>query len=80
MITETDALQTIQTEKHYIIVPMLYGHSAADVMKRYSEKHQGTLVPAGFSYNSGKNAEWLSVDQIRTLIRQYCDPTFSVDA
>jgi UDP-N-acetylglucosamine 4,6-dehydratase (inverting) len=80
MITETDALQTIQTEKHYIIVPMLYGHSAADVMKRYSEKHQGTLVPAGFSYNSGKNAEWLTVDQIRTLIRQYCDPTFSVDA
>lgn len=80
MITETDALQTIQTEKHYIIVPMLYGHSAADVMKRYSEMHQGTLVPAGFSYNSGKNAEWLTVDQIRTLIRQYCDPTFSVDA
>jgi len=80
MITETDALQTIQTEKHYIIVPMLYGHSAADLMKLYLETHRGTPVPAGFSYNSGKNAEWLSVDQIRTLIRQHCDPTFSVDA
>lgn len=80
MITETDALQTIQTDMHYIIVPMLYGRSTADVMKLYSETHRGTPVPAGFSYNSGKNTEWLSVDQIRTLIRQHCDPAFSEDA
>lgn len=80
MITETDALQTIQTDKHYIIVPMLYGHVAADLMKRYSEVHGGTPVPEGFSYNSGKNTEWLSVEQIRTLIREHCDPTFTVDA
>jgi len=80
MITETDALQTIQTDKHYIIVPMLYGHVTADLVKRYSDIHRGNSVPEGFSYNSGKNTEWLSVDQLRTLIRQHCDPTFSLDA
>jgi UDP-N-acetylglucosamine 4,6-dehydratase (inverting) len=79
MITETDALQTIKTDKYYIIVPMLYGHVTADLIKQYSEAHQGTPVHEGFSYNSGKNSEWLSVDQIRSLIRLHCDPTFSVD-
>jgi FlaA1/EpsC-like NDP-sugar epimerase len=80
MITETDALQTIETERHYIIVPMLHGFSAAELMNRYSETHKGKCVPVGFSYNSGKNTEWLSVDQIRSLIRIHCDPTFVVPA
>ncbi len=80
MITETDALQAIETDRHYIIVPMLYGHAAADLMKRYCEAHKGTPVPAGFSYNSGKNSEWLNVEQIRDLIRKHCDPTFTVAA
>jgi len=80
MITETDALQTISTDKYYIIVPMLFGRNATEVMKAYCKHHIGELVAKGFSYNSGKNAEWLNVDQIRSLIRDYCDPTFTVDA
>ena len=80
MITETDALQTISTDKYYIIVPMLFGRNATEVMKAYCKHHIGELVTKGFSYNSGKNAEWLNVDQIRSLIRDYCDPTFTVDA
>ncbi len=77
MITETDALQTIETKDRYLIVPMLHGHSAATVMKEYCKHHEGTPVPAGFSYNSGKNTEWLSVDQIRDLIVQHVDPSFT---
>jgi FlaA1/EpsC-like NDP-sugar epimerase len=80
MITETDALQTIETERYYIIVPMLYGYTAAKLMERYSVAHGGTPVPAGFSYNSGKNTDWLSVEQIRDLIRQHVDAGFSADA
>ena len=80
MITETDALQTIETERYYIIVPMLYGHTAAKLMERYAAAHGGTPVPAGFSYNSGKNTDWLSVEQIRDLIRQHVDPGFTVEA
>jgi UDP-N-acetylglucosamine 4,6-dehydratase (inverting) len=79
MITETDALQTISTDKYYIIVPMLFGRNALDLMAHYCKHHHATQVDKTFSYNSGKNTEWLSVAQIRTLIRDYCDPTFTVE-
>jgi UDP-N-acetylglucosamine 4,6-dehydratase (inverting) len=79
MITETDALQTISTDKYYIIVPMLFGRNALDLMAHYCKHHEATQVEKTFSYNSGKNTEWLSVAQIRTLIRDYCDPTFTVE-
>jgi UDP-N-acetylglucosamine 4,6-dehydratase len=74
MITETDALQTIDTEKHYIIVPMLFGQDTASLLKRYSEHHKGTPVPKGFSYQSGRNSEWLSVEQLRYMISKHCLP------
>lgn len=76
MITETDALQTIETAQHYIIVPMLYRQAAADLMRKYCQHHTGVPVPKGFSYNSGKNSEWLTVEQLRELIRSQVDPTF----
>ncbi len=79
MITETDALQTISTDKYYIIVPMLFGKNALELMAHYCKHHNATQVDKSFSYNSGKNTEWLSVAQIRTLIRDYCDPTFTVE-
>ncbi len=80
MITETDALQTISTDKYYVIVPMLFGKDVNATMKSYCAHHKGTPVGKGFSYNSGRNSEWLTVDQIRTLIRQHCDSSFTVDA
>ena len=79
MITETDALQTISTDKYYIIVPMLFGKNALELMAHYCKHHNATQVDKSFSYNSGKNTEWLSVAQIRTLLRDYCDPTFTVE-
>ena len=78
MITETDALQTIETEKHYIIVPMLYNQSASELMATYCKHHGGTPVGKTFSYNSGRNSEWLTVEQLRTLIRTQVDPTFEL--
>jgi UDP-N-acetylglucosamine 4,6-dehydratase (inverting) len=80
MITGTDAMQTIVAGKYYIIVPMLYGYGTAELMKRFGEAHQGSPVPAGFSYNSGENTQWLSVEEIRDLIRRHCDPNFTVAA
>lgn len=77
MVTETDALQTIATEKNYIIVPMLHLKDQAKVMAEYCKHHNGTPVPEGFSYNSGRNDTWLTVEQIRTLIREHVDPSFA---
>ncbi|MBM3867110.1 MAG: UDP-N-acetylglucosamine 4,6-dehydratase (inverting) [Verrucomicrobia bacterium] len=78
MVTETDALQTISTAHQYIIVPMMYQRDQAEVMAEYCRHHQGAPVPEGFSFNSGRNTEWLTVPQIRALIRQHVDPAFNL--
>ena len=78
MITHTDAPQTVQTDKHYLIVPSLHGLKSSEVVKKYAQWHQGVSVADGFSYNSGENDKWLSVNEIRNLIREHCDPEFSV--
>lgn len=76
MVTETDALQTIATPHQYIIVPMPHLRDQAEVMAEYCKHHQGAPVPEGFSFNSGRNTDWLSVPQIRALIRQHVDASF----
>jgi UDP-N-acetylglucosamine 4,6-dehydratase (inverting) len=78
MITSSDAPNTLETDKNYIIVPMLYEESRDELMARYGGHHQGTRVPIDFSYNSGTNTEWLSAVDIRELICQHVDPDFHV--
>lgn len=76
MITSSDSLNTLETNKYYIIYP------TNDFWNDYAEKliqsTQAKRVPMGFSYNSGTNTEWLSVEQLRKLIKQFVDPHFSV--
>ncbi len=78
MITSSDAPNTIETDKNYVIVPMLYQESRDDLMDRYAAHHNGKPVPNDFNYNSGENSEWLSAEQIRELIREHVDPDFHV--
>ncbi len=78
MVTETDALQTIATAHQYIIVPMPHMRDQTEVMAEYRRHHQGTAVPEGFSFNSGRNSDWLNVPQIRALIRQHVDASFNL--
>jgi UDP-N-acetylglucosamine 4,6-dehydratase (inverting) len=78
MVTETDAPQTIVTDKHYIIVPMRPRKDQQKVMTEYCKKHNGEPVPEGFCYNSGRNTEWLNVEQIRALIREHVDGSFPI--
>jgi len=77
MVTETDAPQTIETEQNYIIVPMRPQQDQVKVLAEYCAFHKGAPVPEGFSYHSGRNSQWLSVDQIRDLIRKHLMPSFS---
>lgn len=80
MITSSDSPYTIETDKNYVIVPSLYDFSRDDLMDRYKEHHRGTLTPTDFRYSSGKNTDWLSVQQIRSLIQTHVDSSFRVDA
>lgn len=73
MITMTDALCTVEFEKYFVILPSI---QLWDVDK-FTSTFNGTLCEDGFCYNSGTNSEWLSVEDIRDLIKSHVDPAFT---
>jgi UDP-N-acetylglucosamine 4,6-dehydratase (inverting) len=72
MITETDALNCIEFKDYYVILPSYPSWDVNKLMKTYN----GIPCKPGFRYNSGENSEWLSVEQIRELVRSHVDPGF----
>jgi len=70
MITLSDSINTIDIGKYFVILP------ATGSKDEYIKHFNGKEVTNGFSYNSGENTEWLSVEQMRELIKQYVDTNF----
>ena len=71
MITTSDSLNTLDLGAYYAILPAAGEHSAEEYLKL----RQGERVPAGFSYNSGSNEQFLTVEELRALIREHVDPS-----
>jgi len=63
MITASDGALTLDIQKYYVILP-----NAGSVRNRYLAQPDCVAVPDGFSYNSGTNPDFLSVEQIRMLV------------
>ncbi len=74
MITETDGMNTLEFKDHYVIFPAMKFYNS----EMYMEKYGGKPCPDMFSYNSGKNTDWLTVEQLRKLIVKHIAPDFSV--
>jgi UDP-N-acetylglucosamine 4,6-dehydratase/5-epimerase len=74
MITASDSFNTIDLGRYFAILPM-GGNLTADV---YVKQMGGVAVAPGFSYNSGDNDHFLSVEQLRGLIREHVDPSHAV--
>ncbi len=74
MITETDGFNTVELNRHFVILPPAREWRPEE----YRAKFNANSCPAGFRYNSGENREWLGVEELRALIRQHVDPMFSV--
>jgi UDP-N-acetylglucosamine 4,6-dehydratase len=72
MITSSDSFFTYEVGPNYVILPSITQWKLADYIKANNAK----LVAPGFTYNSGGNPEWLSVQQIRDLIVEHVDPNF----
>ena len=72
MITDADSFTTVDLGKYYAILPQVPNWKIEDFKTTFN----ATAVPIGFKYNSGTNDEWLSIDEIRNLIREHLDPTF----
>lgn len=74
MITESDSYNTVDLGGYYAIL----SPSALTSIDEYCGKCAARRVPSGFSYNSGANPDFLSVAQIRALIREHVDPDFDL--
>ena len=72
MITQTDALSTVELPRYYVILPAT---PPWDVDKFITHFH-GRRVPENFHYDSANNEEWLSAEQIREEIRLHVDANF----
>ncbi len=72
MITKSDSYSTIDLGDYYAILP-----SDRKLLNIYQNMNSNyTNVPEGFSYNSGTNKFFLSVEQIRSLIVENIDKQF----
>jgi UDP-N-acetylglucosamine 4,6-dehydratase/5-epimerase len=67
MITSSDSYNTLDLGANFAILPSAGHYSVAD----YCAKNGGMLVPQGFAYDSGSNPDFLSVEQLRVLIREH---------
>lgn len=74
MITSSDSYSTYDLGNYYAILPQVARWSIDEYVKHFN----ATKVPQGFQYNSGQNTDWLTIDQIRSLIEAHVDPAFAV--
>ena len=68
MITQTDSLNTLEFDKYFVILPSTDLWDV-DKFKNESSVNPGKECEFGFSYDSGKNDHFLSIDEIKTLIK-----------
>lgn len=73
MITSSDSLNTVDCGRYYAILP---SHPIWNLNK-YLETFDAKFVEEGFQYNSGKNTEWLNVEELRAQIKEHIDPEFT---
>lgn len=74
MITSSDSFTTYDLGKYYVILPQ----TSAFHLDDYIDYFKAVKVKQGFNYNSGTNDDWLTVDEIRALIKEHVDPSFQV--
>ena len=63
MITEEDSITTYEYDKHYIIYPQIVW------TEKQKPSNLGKKVSDGFSYSSGNNSWWLSVEEIQERLK-----------
>jgi UDP-N-acetylglucosamine 4,6-dehydratase (inverting) len=67
MITPSDSFNTYDLGKYYVILPTRLNWD----LKKYILEFNAVKVKEGFSYNSGENTEWETVDTLKYLIKKH---------
>ena len=76
MITSSDSQTALDLGDYYAILPADQSSSIEDYTKRQVNTPISRVSP-GFSYHSGRNDQFLTVDELRGLIVKHVDPEFS---
>lgn len=74
MITPSDSFYTYDLGKYYTIIPTSHKWNLDEFISTFKAKK----VSQGFSYNSGDNEEWETVESLRYLIKEHVDSNFIV--
>ena len=64
MVTTEDSFNTYEYDKHYIVYPQMVFN------ERQVPDLSGKKVEEGFSYSSGTNSEWLSVEDLKERLKE----------
>ena len=74
MITPSDSFYTYDLGKYFTILPSTHMWKLDDFIDTFNAKK----VPEGFSYNSGNNKSWETVESLRELIKEHVDSNFKL--
>ncbi len=72
MITASDSFNTVDLGPYYAILPT----GASYTSEEYCSKMNAKPVKPEFSYDSGSNDHFLTVEELRSLISTHVEPTF----
>ncbi len=67
MITETDAVGTVEFKDYFVILPSQKMFDVEDFVQTFN----GRMCKEGFKYNSGTNDQWLTVEELKSLVVEY---------
>ena len=65
MISKSDAFNTYDIGKYYVILPSNVNWD----LKKFINDNNASKVDEKFSYNSGENSDWETVESLRKLIK-----------
>ena len=74
MITVSDAINTYDIGKYYAILPQKTIFEREKFINHFNAK----LVDSNFSYNSGDNEDWETVESLRELVKIHVDLNFTL--
>lgn len=69
MIGIEDARHTIEMHDHYVILPEIYTQNVAK-LEKFLDGRKGKVLPENFAYTSDTNTNWLSVEDLRSIIKE----------
>lgn len=74
MITTSDSFNTYDMGRYYAILPTVTSWN----LEEFIRANKAKKVENGFSYNSGENTEWETIESLQALIKEHVDPNFEV--